>query len=146
MRLRNLALVVVLSLLPGCAKEDTLRLQVPVVETPQQASRIVVVYEHGNDGWKQAALSAVPDRPVLPTPVPTTPAKKEGCEIYILPSFSPTPPLPKVPQRGQSDNDDELIDKMLLGNINELRQYISTYKRQLKQSHDDYLRNCSKEM
>lgn len=146
------ALLLSLALLPGCTR-DTLKLDVPVNAIPDQGSRIVVVYERGPEGWKQSQASTYPIMtrpPMVPPPAETTAApvshpKKEGCEIYVLPSFQPTPPLPVAPPRGKGENEDAIIDLILSGHIGELRQYIISIKRQLKQSHDDYLKNCSKE-
>lgn len=146
--MKTLWAVALLALLPACAVEDTLRLQVPVSETSQQPSRIVVVYERGSKGWEQSQLTAIPSTPVPAAVVIPTPAKpaKDGCGVYVLPTFGATPPIPKLPERGKTEEADQMADKLVSGHIAELRQYIIGYKRQLKQSHDDYLKNCNKEM
>lgn len=152
MKTSRLYWALALACLAGCAP-NTLKLDVPLSAIPDQGSRIVVVYERGAEGWKQSQASTYPimTRPpmVLPPVEPTSASeskpKKEGCEIYVLPSFQPTPSVPLVGPRGKGENEDAIIDNILSGHIGELRQYIISIKRQLKQSHDDYLKNCNKE-
>lgn len=154
MKSRHLAMLVLL-LLPACASNDSggLRLDIPPVHTEAGASRIVVVYERGPNGWKQSEGAAVPfmspTQSVLPTPpIPgpphETPSKK-GCPIYSMPVFQPMPELPTMGPRGVSDEEDRKIDNMLMKHIGEVRQYTISIRRQMRQSYDDYIKNCNAE-
>jgi len=151
----SLSLVVALTLLSGCTR-NTLNLDVPLNVNPDQGSRIVVVYERGTDGWKQSQASTYPimTHPTMVLPsaettastAPSATSRKPSCEIYVLPAFQQTPALPVIGPRGKGEDEDALIDNILSGHIGELRQFIISLRRQLKESHDAYLKKCNEKV
>lgn len=154
MKFRHLSMAVLL-LLPACATNDSggLRLDIPPVNDQSGASRIVVVYERGPNGWKPSEGSAVPfmslaqsvlPTPPIPSPTPVA-ASKKGCPIYTMPVFQPMPELPTLPPRGVSDEEDRKIDLIVMKHLGEVRQYTISIRRQMRQSYDDYIKNCNAE-
>lgn len=81
-------------------------------------------------------------RPTQPTPNNNTHVSAV-CPVYELPDMEPVPELPYDQLRAlQNSNDPEAYDRIARKQISDLRMYISNMKRQLRDSHRTYLKEC----
>lgn len=76
-------------------------------------------------------------------PVQDTKTMSRVCPIYRLPTLPPSPDLPYDQLAKVASNPNQPYDKMSETYIKQLREYIALIKELIRQSQDDYLRNCA---
>lgn len=125
----------VLLVLSGCYSFNTITL-------PERHSDTASVKQIAKEVVKEAVKVRTPPKQEAKPHMATMDQAVLMCPVYVMPVFTGTPDLPFDELIKADRGDPKAVDRIRAEHIDELREYIANFKKQLRTSHNDYLKKC----